>query len=310
MMLTVGTRRSKLSRMQTEQVIQELKTVHPEVEFKVKVITTLGDTERAKPLFVIDSKGIFETEIDEAIVNGEVDFAVASLKDVPTVEPSGTIIAAVPKRASPHDVLISRGNQTFKALPKGAVIGTGSLRRLAEVKFLRSDLEVTPIRGNVDTRVQKVAKGVVDGVIVAEAGLERMGLKSLVAERFSLDQFPSAPGQGALAVIAKKGNWEIIKLLCVIEHLPTRAEVTAERSLMLQLGGGCRMPVGAVGTANDTRLSLQGFIFTLDGKNRISAVAKGTVDEAEKLGKQVVASLLKQGAKDIAKAWREKYESR
>jgi len=309
MMLTVGTRRSKLSQMQTAQVIQELKTAHPEAEFKVKVITTLGDTERAKPLFAIDSKGIFETEIDEAIVNGEVDFAVASLKDVPTVEPSGTVIAAVPKRASPNDVLISRGNQTFKALPKSSVIGTGSLRRLAEVKFLRSDLEVKPIRGNVDTRLQKVTKGVVDGIIVAEAGLERMGLKSLVAERFSLDQFPPAPGQGALAVIAKKGNWDIIKLLRAIEHGATIAEVTAERSLMLQLGGGCRMPVGAVGHASNKHLSLQGFMFKLDSKTRISAAAKGAVDEAEKLGKQVAESLLKQGGRDIEKAWREMYGS-
>jgi len=309
MMLTVGTRRSRLSWMQTEKVIQELKAAHPKVEFKVKVITTLGDTESAKPLFTIDSKGIFEKEIDQTIINGEVDFAVASLKDVPTVESSGTVIAAVPKRASPHDVLISRGNRAFKSLPKGAVIGTGSLRRLAEVKFLRPDLEVKPIRGNVDTRVQKVKKGLVDGVIVAEAGLERMELRSLVSERFSLDQFPSAPGQGALAIITKESNWKIIKLLRAVEHSATRAEVTAERSLMLQLGGGCRMPVGAVGHASDKHLSLQGFMFTLDGENRISATAKGAVDEAESLGKQVAENLLKQGGRDIEMTWREKYGS-
>jgi len=309
MILTVGTRRSKLSLIQTEQVIQELKAAHPAVEFKVKVIATLGDTERGKPLFTIDSKGIFEKEIDQAIVNGEVDFAVASLKDVPTVESAGTVTAAIPQRASPRDALVSRGKLTFKALPEGAVIGTGSLRRLAEVKFLRPDLEVKPIRGNVDTRIQKVQKDLFDGLIVAEAGLERMGLESLITERFSLDQFPPAPGQGALAVIAKKDNWEIIKLLRAVEHKATRAEITAERNLMLQLGGGCRMPVGAVGHADGKHLSLEGFMFKLDGANRISAIAEGTVDEAENVGKQVAESLLKQGGRDIEREWREKYGS-
>ncbi len=277
------------------------------MEFKVKIIKTLGDTERKKPLFTIDSKGIFEKEIDQALIDGKVDFAVASLKDIPTVESADIVVAVIPKRASPHDVLISKNKVPFSALPKGAVIGTGSLRRLAAVKFLRPDLEVQPIRGNVDTRVQKARKGDFDGVIVAEAGLERMGLESMITERFSLEQFPSAPGQGALAVIARKDNLQTIKLLRVMEHAETRAEVTAERSLMLRLGGGCRVPIGAVGKAVNDDLSLLGCIYSLDGKNRIKASAKGAVDEAEDLGKKVAENLLKQGAEEIEREWRKKY---
>lgn len=178
MTLTVGTRGSKLSLVQTENVLDKLKVIHPEVQFKIKVIKTLGDKERKKPLFTIDRKGIFEKEIDLAIVKREIDFAVHSLKDVPTLESSETAIAAIPKRSSPHDVLISRDKVTLDAVAKGAVIGTGSLRRLAQVKFLRPDLEVVPIRGNVDTRIKRVKRGEFDGVIVAEAGLERMGLEA------------------------------------------------------------------------------------------------------------------------------------
>jgi hydroxymethylbilane synthase len=307
MILTVGTRGSKLSLIQTENVLDNLRLVHPEIEFKIKVIKTMGDKDRKKPLFAIDVKGIFEKEIDLAIANGEVDFAVHSLKDVPTIESSETVIAAYPKRSSPYDVLISKGKVPLDALAKGAVIGTGSLRRLAQVKFLRPDLEVVPIRGNVDTRIRKVKRGEFDGVIVAEAGLERMGLESLIAERFPLKRFTSAAGQGALAVVAKRGNEDVIGLLSSIDHPQTRAEVTAERSLVLALKGGCRVPIGAIGLANNRALSLYGCIFSLNTQKKISASAEGTLDEAQDLGKKVAQSLVKQGAKKFEAEWRKKY---
>jgi hydroxymethylbilane synthase len=192
-------------------------------------------------------------------------------------------------------------------LQKGAVIGTGSLRRLAQVKNLRPDLEVQSIRGNVDTRIQKVRKGEVDGIIVAEAGLERMGLSDQITERFSLDACPSAPGQGALAIITRKDDSDMREFLQVMEHRQTRAEVTAERTLMVQLGGGCRVPIGAVGKADNETLTLKGVMFTLDGKSRIEASAKGTLDEAEKVGKKATEALVEQGAKKIEAKWREKY---
>jgi len=307
MILIVGTRGSKLSLTQTQTILDSLKCIHPELEFKVKVIRTLGDKERKKPLFTIDRKGIFEKEIDQAIVKGEIAFAVHSLKDVPTLESSETTIAAIPKRNSPHDVLISKGNLPLDALAKGAVIGTGSLRRLAQVKFLRPDLEVKPIRGNVDTRIQKVKKGEFDGVIMAEAGLERMGLESQIAERFSLDRFVPAAGQGALAIVTRKDNENLMNLLRSVNHPPTRAEVTAERSLILQLEGGCRVPIGTIGRADDRALSLFGCVFSISGQKKITSFAKGTLDEAQDLGRKVAQSLLKQGAKNFEAEWREKY---
>jgi hydroxymethylbilane synthase len=307
MILTVGTRGSKLSLTQTQTILDALKCIHPELEFKVKVIRTLGDKDRKKPLFTIDRKGIFEKEIDQAIVEGEIAFAVHSLKDVPTLESSETTIAAIPKRNSPHDVLISKGNLPLDALAKGAVIGTGSMRRLAQVKFLRPDLEVKPIRGNVDTRIQKVKKGEFDGVIMAEAGLERMGLESQIAERFSLDRFVPAAGQGALAIVARKDNENVINLLRSVDHAPTRAEVSAERRLILQLEGGCRVPIGAIGRADNRALSLFGCVFSINGQKRITSFSKGTLDEAQDLGRKVAQSLLKQGAKNFEAEWREKY---
>ncbi|MGE5533435.1 MAG: hydroxymethylbilane synthase [Bacillota bacterium] len=308
MNLTVGTRGSKLALAQTNRTLNQIKQKNPDVKFKLKIIKTTGDKEHGKPLFSIDCKGIFEKEIDQQVVKGEVDLAVHSLKDVPIVEQQkGTVLAAIPKRDSPCDVFISQNKTFLKALPKGATVGTGSLRRLAEIKYLRPDLEVEPIRGNVDTRIGKVRKGELAGIVIAEAGLERMNITSEITERLPLDQFPSAAGQGAIAIMAKEGNSKVIEVLQVLEDKATRAEVTAERSLVLKLEGGCRVPIGAVGKADDNNLSLFGCIFSLKTRRKISAEAKGTLAQAEELGNVVGEDLIKQGAKDLEKEWREKY---
>jgi hydroxymethylbilane synthase len=308
MILTVGTRGSKLALMQTQRALKQIKQACLDLDFKLKIIKTLGDKEHGKPLFTIDCKGIFEKEIDLQVVSGDVDFAVHSLKDVPIVEQqAGTILAAIPKRDSQNDVFISKNKVPLNALAKGAVVGTGSLRRLAEVKFLRPDLDVQPIRGNVDTRINKVRKGELDGIVIAEAGLERMNLTNEITERLPLEQFPSAAGQGAIAIVAKEGNTGVIALLQAVEDKATRAEVTAERSLVLKLEGGCRVPIGAVGRATGNTLSLFGCIFSLNSREKISASAQGTLAEADELGKIVGENLIKQGAKDYEKEWREKY---
>jgi len=307
MNLIVGTRGSKLSLTQTNAVLDSIRVIRPEVKFEVKIVKTLGDEDAKNPLFTIDRRGIFEKELGLAIANGEIDLAVHSLKDVPTEESPENIIAAIPKRGSPHDVLISKNRIPLEALPKCGVVGTGSLRRLAEVKHLRPDLQIKAIRGNVDTRIRKVNKGEFDGVIVAEAGLERMGIDSLISERFSLDRFTPAAGQGALAITAKKSNREVIELLRAIDDPLTRAEVTAERSLMLTLEGGCRVPIGTIGRADDKGLSLCACVFSLDGEEKISASSKGALREAEELGRNVAQKLLKQGAKEFEAQWRQKY---
>jgi hydroxymethylbilane synthase len=308
MKLTVGTRGSKLALAQTNRTLEWIKAKKPEVEFELKIIHTMGDKEHGKPLFSIDCKGIFEKEIDQQVVSGEVDFAVHSLKDVPIVEQqTGTVLAAIPKRDSPNDVFISHNNVPFSELPRGAIVGTGSLRRLAEIKYLRPDLDVQPIRGNVDTRIGKVCRGELAGIVIAEAGLERMDIVSEITERLPLDQFPSAAGQGAIAVTAKEGNNDIIKILQSIEDPASRAEITAERSLVLKLEGGCRVPIGAVAKAQDNSLTLLGSIFSLNDRRKISAQTKGALSEAAKLGTAVGEELIRQGAEDFEKEWREKY---
>jgi hydroxymethylbilane synthase len=308
MILTVGTRGSKLALTQTEYVLKQIKNSNPNIDFKLKIIKTLGDKENDKPLFTIDCKGIFEKEIDQQVVSGKVDFAVHSLKDVPIVEQqAGTVLGAIPKRDSQCDVFISKGKVVLTALSKGAVVGTGSLRRLAEVKYMRPDLDVKPIRGNVDTRLNKVRCGEIDGIVIAEAGLQRMNLTAEITERLSLQDFPSAAGQGALAIVAKEGNSDIIAILQKVEDKETRAEITAERSLVLSLEGGCRVPIGAVGQANGEELSLYGCIFSLHTQKKISAHAKGTLSQAEELGRRVGEDLIRQGAKDYEKEWREEY---
>jgi len=308
MKLTVGTRGSVLALAQTNRVLKQIKQLHQEVEFKVNIIKTMGDKEHGKPLFSIDCKGIFEKEIDQQVVNGEIDFAVHSLKDVPIVEQqAGTVLAAIPKRDSQHDVFISKSKISLNDLAPGFVVGTGSLRRMAEIKYIRPDINVDPIRGNVDTRLNKVRKGEFAGVIIAEAGLERMNLQNEITERLSLDQFPSAAGQGAIAIVAKEGNESVIALLRAVEDKATRAEITAERSLVLELEGGCRVPIGAVGKANSNNLSLFGCVYSLNERKKISASAQGTLALAETLGKKVGEDLIKQGAKELEKEWRQKY---
>jgi hydroxymethylbilane synthase len=307
MKLIVGTRGSKLAMTQTNAVLESIKAVHSEVEFEVKVIKTLGDEDAKNPLFTIDRRGIFEKELGLAIANGEIDLAVHSLKDVPTEETPDNVIAAIPKRGSPHDVLISKNRVPLEALPRCGVVGTGSLRRLAEVKHLRPDLQIKAIRGNVDTRIRKVNEGEFDGVIIAEAGLERMGINNLISERFSLDRFTPAAGQGALAVTAKKGNTEVLEILKSIDNQLTRAEVTAERSVILTLEGGCRVPIGTIGRTNEQSLSLYACVFSLDGAEKISSNADASLSEAEQLGKQVAHDLIRQGAKEFEAQWRQKY---
>ena len=310
MNLTVGTRGSVLALAQTNRVLKQIKQTHPEIDFKLKIIKTVGDQENGKPLFTIDCKGIFEKEIDQEVARGEIDFAVHSLKDVPIVEQQkGTILASIPKRDSQNDVFISKAKIPFMDLSQGAVVGTGSLRRMAEIKFVRPDLDVQPIRGNVDTRLNKVRKGEYAGIVIAEAGLERMNLQNEITQRLSLEQFPSAAGQGAIALVAKEGNEKVIALLRSVEDKATRAEIDAERSLVLKLEGGCRVPIGAVGHASGFELSLFGCVYSLKERKKISAVAQGTLADAEVLGEKVGKELLKQGAADYEKEWREKYGS-
>lgn len=307
MKITVGTRGSKLSLIQTKTVIQQLKTAFPDLAVEMKVIKTTGDRVARKPLPLIKAKGIFEKEIDRAVLNGRVDFAVHSMKDVPTIQPPGTLIVAVPKRVSPYDVLVSKDNMKLKELPPGAVVGTCSPRRKAQVNHLRPDLKVEPIRGNVDTRISKLKEGLIDAVVLAEAGLQRLKMQGCITERLPPKDFTPAPGQGALAVIAREDNTDAINLLKRVNHPSSMAETLAERTFIRELWGGCQVPVGALGRTNWPILTLYASILSPNGKVKMNVSQGGDIRSPEWLGMRV-AHRIRHQAGGLIEQWRENYE--
>lgn len=243
MRLRVGTRPSELSIKQTLEVVDALRSRHHDIEFEIIKIKTKGDIDRKTPLYEMPVKGIFEREVDLALIKGDVDFVVHSLKDYPTIVDSQLELASIPKRKSPYDVILCREHRGLSELPSGAVIGTSSLRRIAHIKYFRPDLNVVPIRGNIDTRIRKLWRGDCDAIIIAEVGIQRLGL-SLNYEVLSFDIMVPAAGQGALAVVCRKGDSEIEALLKSIEDPSSRFEIEVERKILRYLKAGCRTPIG------------------------------------------------------------------
>jgi len=272
------------------------------------VITTSGDLDKQTPIFSLDQKGIFEKEIDQAVLDGQVDFAVHSMKDIPVLdENSNLLIASIPERGSPADVLVSKRDIPLRDLGRGCKVGTSSLLRVAELRRMRDDLKPEPIRGNVETRVQKVDSGEFDAVVLAEAGIARLRITDRISERLSLDDFMPAPGQGALAVVTRKDNPRIVKIVKSIEHPATRAEVDAERETVRILEGGCKVPIGVLARADGDRIRIMARIFSMDGKGSLLATRAGLATQAVALGREVGNELVKRGAKEISKTWRAVY---
>ncbi|HXX05265.1 MAG TPA: hydroxymethylbilane synthase, partial [Candidatus Bathyarchaeia archaeon] len=263
----VGTRGSQLSLAQTNWVISELEKKSTQTEFELVPIKTKGDTD-ARPLFTINQKGIFEKEIDRAVAERKVDFAVHSLKDVPADLPEELVLACIPKREATNDVFISKNGQTLNSIKKGAIIGTSSLRRAVQITRIRPDVIVKPIRGNIETRIKKVSDGIFDAIVLAEAGIGRLGL-AVKFEKLSTDNFSPSPGQGALAIVARRDNSELIDLLKKIEDPTSRNVVEAERSLSLFVDSGCRFPVGALAEQKENRLTLTVTVYSVDGTKSI-----------------------------------------
>ena len=307
MLLRVGTRGSRLSLVQTDMVVERIKRANRRVEIEKEIISTSGDIDRTTPLFSLGQKGIFEKEVDQAVLEGKVDFAVHSMKDVPTLEDTRLTIASVPERGATADVLISRGRKLLRELQDGKTVGTSSLLRVAQLRRIRPRLRPEPIRGNVDTRVQKVERGEYEAVILAEAGLARLGMINRVAERLSLDDFMPAPGQGALAVIARRDNSGVIDILQAIDHSASRAETEAERELLKTLEGGCKVPVGAIASAKHDTVQLTATILSLDGSQRLVATKSGLADNPALIGRDVGRELLERGAGKIEETWRTVY---
>lgn len=299
----VGTRGSRLAIAQTEIALAALRKVHPHVRFEVIAISTKGDVDN-RPLFTLDEKGIFEKEVNEAVKQGKVDFAVHSLKDVPSDLSDDLSVACIPKRASPNDVLVTDNGQKLKDLAPGSVVGTSSLRRAVQLTKTRVDLNVRPIRGNVETRVKKVISGEYDAAVLAEAGLSRLGMKDVIVQRFSIRDFVPAPGQGAIAIMCRSDDASLADMLQQIEDRHSRIAVLAERALIRKVEGGCRFPIGAVAIINEDKITLYASVFSADGKQSIHIKKSGTATKPEQLGSSVANMLVKQGAMDLAEGWR------
>jgi hydroxymethylbilane synthase len=308
MLLKVGARGSRLSLIQTELVTDSIRQQNPGLRIDRMVISTAGDADQRTPLFSLDQKGIFEKEIDQAVLDGRVDFAVHSMKDIPVFDKdSGLLIASVPERGAVVDVLVSKGDVLLRDLERGSRIGTSSLLRVAQLRRVRPDLNPEPIRGNVETRIRKVDNGEFDAVVLAEAGLTRLGMTRRISEQLPVEEFMPAPGQGALAIAARRDNLKVIDILRSIEHPPTRAEIEAERELVRILEGGCKVPVGALARADGDRILMGACIFSIDGKEKLLAERSGNVQEGRVLAREIGEELIEKGAKRIEASWRTVY---
>lgn len=297
MTLIFATRPSPLARTQTAYVIRLLKATWPDLECREQVIITKGDRLVDQPLPEIGCEGLFTSELEEALLSGQVDVAVHSLKDLPVEETPGTIIAAVPARDSAFDVLLSANGQTLASLPEAARVGTSSPRRAAQLLACRPDLTILSLRGNMDARVRKLMSGEYDALVLASAGLTRLGLQAHITETLPLDVMLPAPGQGALALQCRAQDMETLGLLAAIHDPITFASVTAERAFLAGLGGGCSLPIGAFAQKNNGQIILTGGVISSDGKRaiRLSAVDK----EPQELGERLAHFVLERGAADL-----------
>jgi hydroxymethylbilane synthase len=293
MKITIGTRGSRLALFQTDYIGGLLKEKH-RIDYENRIIKTTGDKITDVPLAKIGGKGIFVKELDDAVLDGRVDFAVHSLKDVPVDLPEGLEIAAVPIREETNDALIS--DYFLNELPKGAVAGTSSLRRIAQMKNYRPDIKIRDLRGNVDTRLRKLREGQYDAIIMAKGGLKRLGFEADIKETLSIDVFTPTVGQGAIAVVSKADS-DLSDMLKTINHEHSMLRVMGERSLLRGVGGGCQIPLGAESTMTGSDLYLRGVMLSQDGRLKIEAVRKGR--DPRKVGDKVARELIKKGGEEL-----------
>jgi hydroxymethylbilane synthase len=292
--LRLGTRGSKLARWQAEWTAAQLQQLGHDIE--LVEITTAGDVDQTHSLGEIGGLGLFTKEIQRALVDERVDFAVHSLKDLPTPPVPGLVLAAVPEREMPNDTLLSPLSDTIQGLPFGARVGTGSLRRRAQLLRHRPDLVMLDIRGNVDTRLKKLDAGDYDAVVLAAAGLKRLGLEGRMLLAIPLDEMLPAPGQGALGLECRADDSEVRDALAAINDAMTHAAVIAERTMLARVEGGCLAAIGAYAKIDDGELELTAIILSGDGTDALFSQSRGEINTAEELGLRVGDDLLAQGA--------------
>ncbi|MFB3879751.1 MAG: hydroxymethylbilane synthase [Armatimonadota bacterium] len=292
MSILIGTRGSRLALAQAEWVADRLRELGASVE--LKVVRTQGDAD-AKARAEMGT-GVFVKEIEEALRRGEVSLAVHSLKDLPTGTRDGLTLAAVPEREDPSDALVTRDRATLSGLSPGGRVGTGSARRIAQLRAARPDLSFLPIRGNVDTRLRKLDQDDYDALVLASAGLVRLGLEARIAQRLPFDICLPAPGQGALALQAREDDPEMATFVSQLDHAPSRAAVSAERAFLEQLGGGCAIPVGALAEVDGERMFLDGVVAGQDGEVLLRERREGPASSPQALGAELAQQLLAMGA--------------
>ena len=293
--LRIGTRKSKLALWQANYVKERLESRGYSVE--LVLITTTGDKILDAPLAKIGGKGLFVKEIEEALLRGDIDLAVHSLKDVPMVLPEGLILGAITEREEPFDVLISRDGRGLQELPEGAKVGTSSLRRQVQIKRKRPDLRVETLRGNVDTRLRKLEEGLYDAIVLAYAGVKRMGFEERVSQ--VLEDFIPAVGQGSLAIEIRQEDQRVYEAIAFLDHRESRIRAECERAFLRELQGGCQVPIGAYAWLEGEKLKLKAFISDLEGRRFLEGVEEGDLHQAEQIGKKLARRLLEEGGKAI-----------
>jgi hydroxymethylbilane synthase len=297
--LKIATRQSRLALWQTEYVADTLRRAISGLEVDILPMTTEGDVRLEQSLAKIGGKGLFIKELETAMFKGRADIAVHSMKDVPWRLPEGMTIACVLQRADPGDAIVSTGDVGLIELRDSARVGTSSLRRQAQIRHLRPDLRVSPVRGNVETRLRKLDEGEFDAVILAAAGLKRLGLGERISARLEFDQCLPAIGQGAIGIECRADNEELIHALRNVEHAGTRRCLDAERALAAELDASCESPIAAHGEIRDGELVLQGLVASPDGASVVRGQRRGRLADAEWLGRDLAQELLQQGGRDI-----------
>ncbi|MBI4414380.1 MAG: hydroxymethylbilane synthase [candidate division NC10 bacterium] len=297
--LRMGSRGSPLALAQSREVAAALEARHPGLRVHLTVIRTSGDRIQDVPLAEVGGKGLFVKEIEEALLTGRIEVAVHSMKDLPALLPPGLALGAITARGEGGDVLVAREARSLEELRPGARVGTSSLRRQAQLLHRRPDLCVVPLRGNVDTRLRKLTEGTLDAIVVAAAGLKRLGVKLEKAIPLPLDVSLPAPGQGALGLEIRADDRATAAVVAVLDDTPSRLAVTAERAFLRRLGGSCNVPIAAYGTVRGDLLTLTGLVASPDGKALVRDTLTGAALEAEPLGTALAERLLAQGADRI-----------
>ena len=297
--LRIGTRGSLLARTQTGWIADQIRAANPGLEIQIEIIQTTGDMRRDVPFAAVGTKGMFVKEIEQALLEGRIDVGVHSLKDMPSELPDGLELACVPSRENPFDALLTRSASSLGDLGHGAVVGTSSIRRSAQLRHTRPDLKIEELRGNLDTRIRKLDDGAYDAIVLAAAGLNRLGLADRIAEQLSPDTCVPAAGQGALALETRSGDLATLALLAPVHDLEAADAIATERAFLAALGGGCSVPAGAYAEIHGTQITLIAMIAAPDGSQVLRARAEDARTGAAALGVRVAEQLLTSGGRGL-----------